>query len=558
MTTSGGKKKLTSVKAGTVKSTKSKSISKAPSNNVLLTWGPMALLGITVLLVLILRLRLLQIPMERDEAGFAYIGHWLLRGKSLYIDMVDNKLPGLYSLYALFTTLFGYQSIGVHLGLLLANVVSSVCLYYLIRDLYTKNIAIFASTFFALLMISANVSGFAAHATQLLMPFVMGGWLLFFKGLRTEKKYLFLLSGLLLGSAFMIKQQSVVFSILAAILWWPARLAWNKSTDKKLPILEYVLLGIGGFIPVVVTLIYFSMTNRLDQLVFWTYSQPASMAATFNLTRWQLFASSFPKILKDFQLLWLLAGAGIIISFLSGQKKIAAWFGVLMFILGLGSVVIGAAFYNHYFVLALPGVALLAAVTLNYVQEKAGNSGAIISLIGAGVLVLWPVIKQTDYYLQPNYITIHQKIYNQMFPEIEKIGEELSRRVKEGDHIGVMGSEPGVLVSADRFGCSKHIFMYPMLSDPEKSPPLQKEFEVEIKNCMPEYIIWNTVSGSWTGGYEGLQMFRDLMIWIQENYTTTGIAEFRANAPGVIVWDADVQSLQSQSDQKVYVFQRKG
>ncbi len=556
MTKQAGKKKPTTSRTSPTNS-KTPKIRHSGSNNMLLKWGPIALLGVTALIVFMLRLRLLHIPMERDEAGFAYIGHWLLRGKSLYVDMVDNKLPGLYLLYAIFTTLFGYQSLGVHLGLLLANIVSALCFYLLVRDLYNRFTAGLATAFFILLVVSANVSGFAAHATQLLLPFVLAGWLFFFKGVHTDKKYNFLIAGLMLGFAFAIKQQSVVFCILAAILWWPIRLYWIKITDKKLPIMEYILMGIGGFLPLVFIILYFMVTGRMDQLIFWTYTQPASMAATFNMTRWELFANVFPKVIKDFQLMWFLAIPGAVLAYMSGFKKSAAWFAVMMAVLGLGSVVIGAAFYSHYFVLALPGIALLTAIAVHYIHLKAGTTGTIISLALAALLIMVPIIRQSDYFIKPNYITIHQKIYNQMFPELELIGEELSKRVKEGERIGVMGSEPGVLVAADRFGCSKHIFMYPMLSDPEKSPPLQTEYMADMKACFPEYIVWNTVSGSWTGGYEGLQMFRDMMMWVQEHYTTTGIAEFRLNAPAVMVWDGDVQSHQSQSDQKVYVFQRK-
>ncbi len=556
MTKPGGKKKPTPSRTSPPKS-KTTKVRPSGNRDMLLKWGPLVLLGVTALIVLVLRLRLLHIPMERDEAGFAYIGHWLLRGKSLYVDMVDNKLPGLYILYAIFTTLFGYQSLGVHLGLLLANIISALCFYLLVRDLYNRFTAGMATAFFILLMVSANVSGFAAHATQLLLPFVLAGFLFFFKGFRTDQKFMFLLAGLMLGMAFAIKQQSVVFCILAAALWWPIRLHWIKSPGHKIPIMEYILLGIGGFLPLAVIMVYFQASGRMDQLIFWTYTQPASMAATFNMTRWELFANVFPKVVKDFQLLWFLAIPGGVLVYLSGFKKTAAWFAVMMAILGLGSVVIGAAFYSHYFVLALPGVALLAAITLHYIHLKAGKTGTIISIAVAALLILIPVIRQSDYFISPNYITIHQKAYNQMFPELELIGEELSKRVKEGERIGIMGSEPSVLVAADRFGCSKHLFMYPMLSDPEKSPPLQVEYMADMKACLPEYIVWNTVSGSWTGGYESLQMFRDLMMWVEENYTTTGIAEFRLNAPSVMVWDGAVQSHQSQSDQKVYVFQRK-
>ncbi|MEO5905146.1 MAG: hypothetical protein ABIQ11_00355, partial [Saprospiraceae bacterium] len=265
-----------------------------------------------------------------------------------------------------------------------------------------------------------------------------------------------------------------------------------------------------------------------------------------------------PRVTDGFEAMWIIAMAGIVLSFLQRLKKGTNWFAVLMAVVGLGSVAIGAAFYKHYFVLALPGIALLAAIALNALSEKTGKNGGWIAWMIALIILCWPVIQQKEYFFSDNHNQIHQKAYSQnMFPELERIGEELSDRVPEGAHIGIMGSEPGVLVAADRAGCSKHLFMYPLLSDPVNSPPMQQEYMEEMMKCMPEYIVWNTGSGSWTGGYQELQMYKQLMQWAETNYATFGLAEFRPDGPGVIVWGEDVNTHQSQSDYKVYVFRRQ-
>ena len=46
--------------------------------------------------LLFVRVNLLDIPLERDEGGFAYVGEMALRGKLLYTELHDIKLPGLY------------------------------------------------------------------------------------------------------------------------------------------------------------------------------------------------------------------------------------------------------------------------------------------------------------------------------------------------------------------------------------------------------------------------------------------------------------------------------
>lgn len=541
-----------------LKNKKTKQIVNSNSfSSFLLKRMPMVLLLVSAIIALQARIRLLAIPFERDEAGFAYIGHWLLNGKSLYVDMVDNKLPGLYFLYSVFTTLFGYTPTGVHIGLLLANIASSVCLYFLIKRLYNEFVATLSTAFFILLVASPGVVGFAAHATQLLLPFALGGWLLFWNGIYRRRSILFLIAGFLLGTAFIIKQQSIVFGILAAVIWWPLRLRWMKAAAQRLPVKEWILLGVGGLLPVALTVGYFAGTGRFEDLVFWSVSQPASLANAFEISRIDLFRNVFPGVWQGFQLMWVFALVAIGLIWYTIFNRGFSMFGVLLALTGLASVSIGAAFYNHYFILALPGVALLAAITIYWITLNLNNGLKSIPLLLALILIVWPLYTHSEYFFSPSFNSIHQKAYNQnMFPETERIGQELSRRVSPNGKIGVLGSEPGILVAANRESCSKHLFMYPLLSDPETSPALQQEFINDIKTCMPEYIVWNTSTGSWAPGYDQIQMFTDLMEWIRQHYSTNGLAEIRQDEPGIIVWDEAVQAHQSESNFKIYIFKR--
>ena len=47
-----------------------------------------------------LRLRLLAVPLERDEGEYAYMGQLILRGETPYVAAHNMKLPGVYYAYA--------------------------------------------------------------------------------------------------------------------------------------------------------------------------------------------------------------------------------------------------------------------------------------------------------------------------------------------------------------------------------------------------------------------------------------------------------------------------
>ncbi len=518
-------------------------------------WG---LLGLSVLCFLITRLKLLAIPLERDEGSFAYIGHWLWRGKDLYTDMLDSKLPGLYTYYGLFTTLFGYNATGVHVGLLVANIASGICFYLFVKEVFNRYVAVITCSLYLWMIMSANVLGFAAHATQILTPFVLAGILLFWRGLQTNKLYLFFLSGLLVGIAFTIKQQSAILGVLMALIWWPARIWWDKKENATIPILEWLALGVGGLLPAAGVYFYFLQSGRFAEFYDWTVTQPLSLAASFPQPWYKMFLAIIPAVLDRFEGVWIAAGLGLILIFYSGFKKFGAVFGSAFAMVSFLSVVIGAAYYKHYFAIAIPGVALMAACTIYWISQKVGKTGPLLGIGITVFLILLSIQGRADYYFNPSYSKIHYEAYSRnLFPEIERIGKELKRRVPEGSRIGVMGSEPELLVAADRESCTKYLMIYAILFDPVRSPPMQQEYIRDLQACAPDYIVWNTVSGSWTTGYDKLAFFEQLMQWIEQHYETVAIAESRGDAPGVVVWDKELDSYKSENDYKVIVLRKK-
>jgi hypothetical protein len=69
-----------------------------------------------VLFVASIRIRLLQIPLERDEGEFAYMGQLMLKGIPPYLLAYNMKLPSIYTLYALIMAIFGQTIVGIHIG----------------------------------------------------------------------------------------------------------------------------------------------------------------------------------------------------------------------------------------------------------------------------------------------------------------------------------------------------------------------------------------------------------------------------------------------------------
>src|SRR5260370_23684625 len=80
-----------------------------------------ALLLLVVLSSSLIRLRLLSLPLERDEGEYAYAGQLLLQGIPPYQLAYSMKFPGTHVAYAAIMALFGQSPAGIHLVLLLVT-----------------------------------------------------------------------------------------------------------------------------------------------------------------------------------------------------------------------------------------------------------------------------------------------------------------------------------------------------------------------------------------------------------------------------------------------------
>ena len=518
---------------------------------------PFLIAVISVILAGLVRFRLLSIPLERDEGGFAYIGKHLFSAH-LYTDLFDNKLPGLYGMYAFICTVFGYGPGGIHFGLLICNLVSIWLIYKLLGNIFNNWTGTVAASVFALTSLSPNVNGFAAHANQLLMPFAIGGLLLLQKGMATQNIRNIAAAGLLLGLAFTVKQQSVTYGVFAGA-WLLLEGLRNKKPAGGI-IRQVAAFSIGAILPFGLVCLYFMVMGRFDDLWTWTVELPAQLgSSTVMGDRWNLFKLYFSGVLEHFEITWLVACLGWIALFFSAYDWKAKVFGWLFPLFCAASIAIGVSYYPHYFVLCLPAVALLAGVLVDTIRsrlpENAGNKAATGLVV---LLALIPVAQNASYYFQPDFVKIHRKCYDMNpFPELQQVGKELGRRCKPGDKIGVLGSEPEIMVYANRESATGHLFLYNLLSMGPRSPELQQQYLDDLKKNQPAYLVWVTSTGSWATDYYRTDFFKNTRP-IVEGYTLCGKAEaFEDGRPGVVVWDNAALQYKFQGTYQIYIYKKR-
>src|SRR5437773_11553120 len=178
-------------------------------------WWTLAVIvfGVTVAI----RIRLLGMPLERDEGEYAYAGQLMLQGIPPYKLAYNMKFPGTYAAYAVIMSMFGQTIPGIHLGLLLVNAATIALIFFLGRRLMNSTAGIAAATSYAVLSVSPSVLGLAAHATHFVMLPVLGGTLLLLNASGRQHSGRLFASGLLFGLSVLMKQPAVFFIVFAAI-----------------------------------------------------------------------------------------------------------------------------------------------------------------------------------------------------------------------------------------------------------------------------------------------------------------------------------------------------
>src|SRR5581483_6176646 len=193
----------------------------APAASHRLSWRKA--LTFTALLVVFalvvgIRLRLLNRPLERDEGEYAYAGQLMLQGVPPYKAMYNMKWPGTYASYAVIMAIFGESAAGIHAGLIIVNVLTALLVFVLARRLMAEWGAVAATASFALLSLSPATIGLAAHATQFVMLPAVAGILLLQRPADHQSPWRLLAAGVLFGMAAIMKQSGAAFAVFGA-LW---------------------------------------------------------------------------------------------------------------------------------------------------------------------------------------------------------------------------------------------------------------------------------------------------------------------------------------------------
>ena len=166
--------------------------------------------------VFILSLPNLQYPIGRDQATYCVIAESLLKGKYLYLNLWDNKPPGIFYLYVPIVKLLGRTAWLVGAVDLVCVVAAALATFYFCARCLGPQAGATAAVLYAYWH---NRKGYinAAQPEVFIILFVFAAFFLLARDGRWPKSRSFA-AGLALGAAFWIKYNALAFLPLVVLL----------------------------------------------------------------------------------------------------------------------------------------------------------------------------------------------------------------------------------------------------------------------------------------------------------------------------------------------------
>lgn len=526
----------------------------------LLIWlGLTAVLGFNCFV----RWRLLGMPLERDEGEYAYAGQLILQGVPPYQLAWNMKFPGTYFAYAVLMKLFGETPQGIHFGILLITSVSAILIFLIGREWLGAPGGLMAAAAFTGLSAVPMTYGLAGHATHFIVLFTCAGVFALLKAEKKSSLAWMTASGISFGIAILMKQHAVAFPMFIA-LW----LAWEKRTQRitwKKIARPLAAFGIGCAVPLLVMCAVLACAGVWGKFWFWTIDYARQYVSLFPLGALpRQFVTGFAPIFETSAWLWLLGVAGLLLVLGKNQRHRPIALAGVLFLAGMAATVPGFYFRGHYFLMAIPGVALLIAAAISVLSEKfkdipfARMAPAALFCLALAALIA----DNSEIWFKQSPFEVSRSLYDlSPFPESTEIANYLQSHTSPDDTIAVLGSEPQIFFLAHRRSASGYIYMYPMTEPEPLAPQMQSDFINEIENAKPKYVVFVNLASSWLSViYPNGPPEHPIPDWwhgYSQNYELVGVVNMAEGKPSQSLWDEQVAGQAPLPSEEITVFRRR-
>jgi hypothetical protein len=509
-------------------------------------------------LVVGVRLRLLGLPLERDEGEYAYMAQQLLQGILPYTESQSMKFPGIYFVYTGILIFFGETPSAIHLSIIFINLATAYFIFLLGKNLLNLSAGIVAAVCFSVLTLSPALQGVWANSEHfVLLPALAGIFLL---RMAREQPALFFLSGLLLGCSLLIKQHAVLFSLFGVLYLGFRFFSRPKPIKKK--ILYFGLFALGNLLPLILSVLFYTASGKFSDFWFCTVQYASEYVSFISLAGgFENFKYNFARILEsNFTILWLsVIGIASIAWVRDKNQEYLFLFG--FFLCSFLAITPGLYFRAHYFLLWMPALSLFAAVGFDgLVYPLSSLRIKNIARVGVFILALGvPFLIQKDVFFKLSNSQVTRQVYGlNPFLESFVVARYILNHSKKDDQIAVLGSEPQIYFFSHRKSATRYIYMYPLMERHVYARKMQTELIHEIEATKPKFVVVANLGGSWVSPRPYISPI--LKEWAQGylngKYKIQGVVDILTNKVTVYKWGEEAKGYHPQSRFNLLIYKK--
>ncbi len=463
-----------------------------------------SILIIVILLTIVIRVRLLSVPLERDEGLYAYMGQLLLQGVPLYDQAYGIKFPGIYFIYGLILAVFGQTHVGIHFALLLVNLATVLLLYRLGKRLFNNWVGVISASAYALMLLGVGIQGFWANAEHFVVFLALTGVLLMVKALDSSQLKHFFWSGVFFGLALITKQPGLFFLIFA-FGYLVFRFLKNRQDSRVYWIRKICFFSLGVAVVMGLTCLYLILFNVFHQFWFLTIRYVLEYVSEITFFPGLInFYHSLIWVAGPYLLFWLIALIGLVFLWQDKELRSRRVFITGFFVASFIAICPGLYFRPHYFTLLMPAICLLIGIGLYSITKffmrlnfQLMNPIILISLIF--VILLHPILVQKDFLFQLSPEAVCRRVYPAPFPESLEIANYIKQQTSSNDKIAIIGSEPQIYFYSHRRAATPYLYVDWLREKQKFALQMQKEMISEIETNHPELLIFVNHPNSWGG-----------------------------------------------------------
>ncbi|MHC4214199.1 MAG: ArnT family glycosyltransferase [Planctomycetota bacterium] len=519
---------------------------------------------VVVLFVVVVRVRLLDIPLERDEGEYAYAGQLILDGVMPYARVYNMKMPGIYFAYATIEAVFGQTCRGIHLGLLVINIATILVLFFLARELFGPEVALASAAAFGLLCLGASVQGIMANAEHFVILPALAGIYCLVVAVRKQCLVLLAGSGLLLGMAFLMKQHGAAFIVFAGFYLCIVEFRRKPFNTSRFAV-RIGLFSVGIILPFAVICLVLWYSGVFEKFWFWTFEYAREYVSSVPFSAGlELLMLRFKTIAGSAVAIWILSGvgaAGTLLNPTLRKRGSFVWCFVLFSFLGICP---GFYFRPHYFILLLPAVALLGGLGVKscfdiFSQNITLASRLTLPIVIMALVLFASVYQQREFIFQAEPTKVSRIMYGvNPFPESLELSRFIKDNSQEQDSIAVIGSEPQIYFYSNRRSATGYIYTYALMESHKFASKMQDEMIGEIEEANPKFLVFVNIATSWLVQSESdTKIFTWFERYYQQHYEMAAVVDIISDTETIYRWNEDARNYSPRSPYWVGIYKRK-